>query len=65
MLKHLEIFHSFWLGVMGRGNLGGIDRRGIIGPPLGLIMYSGGYPFSVPVIPVHFFVGKTDYLLRS
>ena len=28
-------------------------------------MYSGGYPFSVPVIPVHFFVGKTDYLLRS
>ncbi len=28
-------------------------------------MYSGGYPFSVPVIPVHFLGVKTDYLLRS
>lgn len=28
-------------------------------------MYSGGYPFSVPVIPVHFWGVKTDYLLRS
>ena len=30
-----------------------------------LAMYSGGYPFSVPVIPVHFLGVKTDYLLRS
>lgn len=30
-----------------------------------VIMYSGGYPFSVPVIPVHFLGVKTDYLLRS
>jgi integrase len=29
------------------------------------IMYSGRYPFSVPVIPVHFWGVKTDYLLRS
>ena len=28
-------------------------------------MYSGRYPFSVPVIPVHFFAGKTDILLRT
>lgn len=28
-------------------------------------MYSGRYPFSVPVIPVHFLGVKTDYLLRS
>ena len=28
-------------------------------------MYSGRYPFSVPVIPVHFWGVKTDYLLRS
>ena len=31
----------------------------------GIAMYSGGYPFSVPVIPVHFLGVKTDYLLRS
>ena len=30
-----------------------------------VVMYSGGYPFSVPVIPVHFLGVKTDYLLRS
>ena len=27
--------------------------------------YSGRYPFSIPVIPVHFFVSKDRYLLRS
>lgn len=30
-----------------------------------VVMYSGRYPFSVPVIPVHFLGVKTDYLLRS
>gem|GEM_PF-3867909 len=35
------------------------------GRVMALIMYSGGYPFSVPVIPVHFLGVKTDYLLRS
>ena len=29
------------------------------------ITYSGRYPFSIPVIPVHFFVSKDRYLLRS
>ena len=43
------------------------DDYRMFGPELKIVisMYSGGYPFSVPVIPVHFFVGKTDYLLRS
>ena len=27
--------------------------------------YSGRYPFSIPVIPVHFLVSKDRYLLRS
>ena len=27
--------------------------------------YSGRYPFIIPVIPVHFFVSKDRYLLRS
>ena len=30
-----------------------------------MITYSGRYPFSIPVIPVHFFVSKDRYLLRS
>ena len=38
-----------------------IKKQGI----LDKAMYSGGYPFSVPVIPVHFLGVKTDYLLRS
>ena len=29
------------------------------------VTYSGRYPFSIPVIPVHFFVSKDRYLLRS
>ena len=29
------------------------------------ITYSGRYPFIIPVIPVHFFVSKDRYLLRS
>ena len=26
------------------------------------VTYSGRYPFSIPVIPVHFFVSKDRYL---
>ena len=29
------------------------------------VTYSGRYPFIIPVIPVHFFVSKDRYLLRS
>lgn len=32
---------------------------------LSRVTYSGRYPFSIPVIPVHFFVSKDRYLLRS
>ena len=46
-----------------KGGIGIVERRSLFF--IGHVMYSGRYPFSVPVIPVHFFVGKTDYLVRS
>ena len=39
--------------------VGILNKRGVA------ITYSGRYPFSIPVIPVHFFVSKDRYLLRS
>ena len=40
-------------------------RKRLISDGFIMFTYSGRYPFSIPVIPVHFFVSKDRYLLRS